>query len=632
MNLVEIQEALKGVPDAYLAQHVKQPDGSVPQFMALAELSRRQDMRARFAGSPPTSTVADDVLAREPSQTGSAQPVPGQPPTGIAAGPAQPQGAPRGFASGGYVGSGIFSGFGPDDYMPPMQDVDSGAYDPYLQKVGAFEPGNAPNPYTAQSKNSSAYGKYQFIRDTWRKYAKVAGVHPDDRSPEAQERVMAAYTADSRQRLGDSGFEPTPTNLYSLHLLGQNGGSNFLNNLKADPSRSPSDVFSDKVRKANPAIFKGAKTLQDVHNNMAKAMGEPPTGQEVVEGLQGLTGLHQRAEQFREAQRTKPFSETGSRLQRGIGAAGNIMAAIPAMAKEGASYAAESLLGIPIGGAGILAGVGRYLSEDPTRPYKASQTPGAAPPAPPAPGGGPFQKYQPLVAPDQLAEPPATSPELASGPDIETLIPPGTSSPQGAAASPFDAIAEKLAAYYSSTIPNKEDQKNMALLQAGLGILGGDSPFFGVNVGRGAMQGTQYYQQEGKDARETQGQALRNMLELEQIRSQDRRSEASQKMQQEQLNIARDRANAYIGSLAARATATGTMSKYQANIKQHQAEAIWDMIIKGRDPASGTILDKKTKDHLYDEYRSIIKELSPSGIEPEQQQFSYDHDVSDATQ
>jgi len=36
--------------------------------------------------------------------------------------------------------------------------------------------------------------------------------------------------------------------------------------------------------------------------------------------------------------------------------------------------------------------------------------------------------------------------------------------------------------------------QNMALLRAGLGIMGGRSPFFGVNVGEGAMQGVDAYQ------------------------------------------------------------------------------------------------------------------------------------------
>lgn len=97
MNLVEISEMLKGAPDTYLTQHIQSPDGSVPQYLALAELQRRQDMRARFAQQNPQTTVADDATQ------GIAAAAPGMmPPQGAAP---MPQAAPppQGFAKGGEV-------------------------------------------------------------------------------------------------------------------------------------------------------------------------------------------------------------------------------------------------------------------------------------------------------------------------------------------------------------------------------------------------------------------------------------------------------------------------------------------------------------------------------------------------
>lgn len=100
MNLVEISEMLKGAPDSYLTKHVQAPDGSVPQYLALAELQRRQDMRARFAQQNPQSTVAEDatkgIAAAAPDMVPPAPPAMAAPP----AAPAQPQG----FAEGGEVG------------------------------------------------------------------------------------------------------------------------------------------------------------------------------------------------------------------------------------------------------------------------------------------------------------------------------------------------------------------------------------------------------------------------------------------------------------------------------------------------------------------------------------------------
>lgn len=97
MNLVEISEMLKGAPDTYLTQHIQSPDGSVPQYLALAELQRRQDMRARFAQQSPQTTVADDAIQ------GIAAAAPGMmPPQGAAP---MPQAAPppQGYAKGGEV-------------------------------------------------------------------------------------------------------------------------------------------------------------------------------------------------------------------------------------------------------------------------------------------------------------------------------------------------------------------------------------------------------------------------------------------------------------------------------------------------------------------------------------------------
>lgn len=92
MNLVEISEMLKGAPDTYLTQHIQSPDGTVPQYLALAELQRRQDMRARFTQQSPQTTVADDatqgIAAAAPEMA---------PPM------APPQAPPQGYAKGGEV-------------------------------------------------------------------------------------------------------------------------------------------------------------------------------------------------------------------------------------------------------------------------------------------------------------------------------------------------------------------------------------------------------------------------------------------------------------------------------------------------------------------------------------------------
>lgn len=77
MNIAKLQAQLQKVPDQALIGYVKNPDGQVPSFLALAELTRRKE--ARKAAAPkeqmPTQTVAQQTVAQ--AEPGIAQlPVP----------------------------------------------------------------------------------------------------------------------------------------------------------------------------------------------------------------------------------------------------------------------------------------------------------------------------------------------------------------------------------------------------------------------------------------------------------------------------------------------------------------------------------------------------------------------------
>jgi hypothetical protein len=48
MNLIELENLVKGAPDEYLTKEVKQPTGKIPPFLALSEIQRRKDMRDRY--------------------------------------------------------------------------------------------------------------------------------------------------------------------------------------------------------------------------------------------------------------------------------------------------------------------------------------------------------------------------------------------------------------------------------------------------------------------------------------------------------------------------------------------------------------------------------------------------------
>jgi hypothetical protein len=114
MNIAQLSEQLKDVPQGTLVGYAKNPNSVVPQFLALAEIQRRQSLQAQAPA--PTGTVADDVLAQAappqmaPQQIDprvlqaqamqqQAQQLPENQP-GVAQ---LPSGIPRGMAAGGIV-------------------------------------------------------------------------------------------------------------------------------------------------------------------------------------------------------------------------------------------------------------------------------------------------------------------------------------------------------------------------------------------------------------------------------------------------------------------------------------------------------------------------------------------------
>jgi hypothetical protein len=78
MNIIKIQNQLKGVPDDTLVGYVQNPTGQVPTYLALSELQRRKEMRQNYqANKPEDKTVAEDLV--QEAQPGIAALPEGQP-------------------------------------------------------------------------------------------------------------------------------------------------------------------------------------------------------------------------------------------------------------------------------------------------------------------------------------------------------------------------------------------------------------------------------------------------------------------------------------------------------------------------------------------------------------------------
>ena len=150
MNILEVEDMVKGLPDDRLQQEAEMPTGQVPQFLVVSEIQRRSDMRQRFAErqqQQPQGTVKDQVL-----QQGIASMVPQDPqmqPAMMGQQPQMPQEMmppqgmpmdqpPMGMYRGGVVrmAEGLQAPFSEDDpriqYL--MQLRDSGRF-PTLESV-----------------------------------------------------------------------------------------------------------------------------------------------------------------------------------------------------------------------------------------------------------------------------------------------------------------------------------------------------------------------------------------------------------------------------------------------------------------------------------------------------------------
>ena len=128
MNIIQLQDRLKGLPEQALVNYVKNPTGSVPIYLALGEMQRRNDMKARYeAIKPEESSIAEKLVGEAEKRTGIAKMVPermmpgGQ---GVGTPPPTPQIDSRQLAASGiaanpvnnvgrYAEGGIVPGFVP---------------------------------------------------------------------------------------------------------------------------------------------------------------------------------------------------------------------------------------------------------------------------------------------------------------------------------------------------------------------------------------------------------------------------------------------------------------------------------------------------------------------------------------
>jgi hypothetical protein len=152
MNIIKLQDMLRGAPDDALIGYVQNPQGEVPSYLALSELQRRKDTRAKYqAKQAPESSVAEDLgqQAAPQAQPQEAQGVAGLPiPDQMFSG--------QGMAAGGIVafedGGDVAASDAASSDMAPGSDLPS---DYYMSDIQRSLMGRPPVYYTGATAGSS---------------------------------------------------------------------------------------------------------------------------------------------------------------------------------------------------------------------------------------------------------------------------------------------------------------------------------------------------------------------------------------------------------------------------------------------------------------------------------------------
>jgi hypothetical protein len=78
MNILKVQDTLKNLSDAQLAQEIRMPSGAAPQFLVMTEMQRRQKMRAAAQSTGEKPSIAEEMAGEAPPE--QAMPPEGPPP------------------------------------------------------------------------------------------------------------------------------------------------------------------------------------------------------------------------------------------------------------------------------------------------------------------------------------------------------------------------------------------------------------------------------------------------------------------------------------------------------------------------------------------------------------------------
>ena len=591
MNILKLQDELKGVPDNALVGYVQNPTGQVPTYLALGELQRRKTMREKFQQQQaPQTTVAEDLAAPPPPppmQQGIAMVAPQQPPVeeqGVASLPTGDMYNEQNFATGGIV---AFADGGEaesnylDSQAPSNLNFVTKPITGEQQNRDVMMTASLGNPWAAYGVNPDNYDGYL------NKIAGLAGAIKD-KIPFTKgfEGINAAQPTSYALNLESGKQEAQYAQGGEVQHFDQGGTSRLGRWWEGYKQRSQEDLAKqDKIQRLQNEYL--SLTIDPLQKTFP---GQPEkSAQRQAEIKQELAAL----------QSATPRAETPA----------------PTATTGGPRVSPEQ--GLP----SSFTGIDQTSQFQPSLNALSQMNQLPAPPTPPAPGEtgvareGLGNLFKPLT--DRSADYDALMKDEAGAAEnamakYRQLIGEDKMRPQ---------LEEKLKKMEERSAKQEEQAPWMALARAGLGMAAGKSQFALQNIAEGATMGLEDYNK-AKDKLET---AREKQFDIQSRLSQAQRAEdvaaATHGLKSEEFIKAQNQANklaklSYQTNLEA-SNQKNKIDAYEAITKNKTADITgryYDIIGKAALNKTGTGgLDEDTIRRSYDSYlKGEFMDLPPN--------------------
>ena len=287
MNILDIQDKLKGLSESQLAQEMQMPTGSVPQFLVLGEMNRRQTMRQSMqqqgAGA---QTVAQELLngAGVPSEGMSEMGRSMAPKSSIAQNTgigALPQQAPPPEQGGiaALAPTGMYAG-GP---VTKMAGGSQGAVSPLFSFLSGDIFGREIEPYDPARKESE-YGSHRVVDGYQVKMAQDQDDRQRQSPVDPREANAMTATRPTVTAPATDPFAPPPA-----PPSGGSGGSAASSGKMSTYEQMLQDAMANAEKKAKQDKWlalaqAGMALMSSTQPNLAGAIGE--AGKVGIEALQ----------------------------------------------------------------------------------------------------------------------------------------------------------------------------------------------------------------------------------------------------------------------------------------------------------------------------------------------------------